>query len=155
MPEAKGRMLADLAAAHVSFKETILHIPDAHAAEAMLGDWTPKDVAAHLSSWDEVVCQDLQRLVRGHVPLTAALTGDEVDRWNDVLMHGRLGFPFEQVLTELEECYDDMFEELESVPFSMFSDGGAVERLVVAEISHYQMHAANVREWRQRIGIWS
>lgn len=153
MPETKGRTLADLAAAHVSFKETILHIPEEHAVTAVLGDWTAKDVAAHVSSWDEVVCQDLQRLVRGHLPATAALKGDDVDRWNAVLMHGRLAFPFEQVLTELEECYDQMFEELESVPFSLFVEGGAVERLINAEISHYQTHAANVREWREKLGI--
>lgn len=153
MPEAKGRMLADLAAAHVTFKETILHIPDVHADEAVLGEWTAKDITAHLSSWDEVVCMDLQRLVRGHMPITAALKAEDIDQWNAVMMHGRLVFPFEQVLTELEECYDEMFEELESVPFSMFKERGAVEQIVTVEIEHYQTHAANVREWRERLGI--
>jgi hypothetical protein len=153
MPEAKAKMLADLASAHVAFKEAILHIPNGRARDAVLGDWTAKDVAAHISSWDEVVCMDLQRLVRGHLPVMAAVNADDVDEWNAVLMKGRFPFPFEQVLSELEECYDMLFEELESVPYSMFKEGGAVERMMLVEIEHYKMHAAHVREWREKAGI--
>lgn len=153
MPEAKRKMLADLAAVHVEFKETILHIPAEHASDAVLGGWTAKDVAAHISSWDEVVCRDLQRLVRGHMPVVAGLKVEDVDEWNAVLMRGRLGFPLEQVFSELEECYDELFEELETVPYSMFKEGGAVERIVNVEIEHYKTHAANVREWREKLGI--
>jgi hypothetical protein len=153
MPEAKAKMLADLAAAHVEFKEAILHIPEKHTSDGVLGDWTAKDVAAHVSSWDEMVCMDLQRLVRGHLPVMEGVRADEVDEWNAVLMKGRFAFPFEQVLSELEECYDMLFESLESVPYSMFKEGGAVERMMAIEIEHYRTHAAHVREWREKLGI--
>ncbi len=67
--EAKTKALADLAAAHVQFKETVRGIPDDKLAAVVLGEWSAKDVIAHISSWNELAALDMRRIGRGHIPL--------------------------------------------------------------------------------------
>src|SRR3972149_9693690 len=114
--EAKAKALADLAAAHLDFKETVRGIPDDKLTVAMLGEWSAKDVIAHVSSWEELAALDLRRIGRGHVPFVAGFREADVNEWNAFLMRGRKLFPPAQVFHELEGRYDMLVEALEPVP---------------------------------------
>jgi hypothetical protein len=150
--EAKAKALADLAAAHVDFKETVRGIPEDKLSVVMLGEWSAKDVIAHISSWDELASLDLRRIGRGHVPTLAAFREADVDEWNGFFMRGRRLFPAPQVFHELEECYDMLVEALETVPEAMFQQGGMVANFLAISVHHYQDHGGHIREWREREG---
>jgi hypothetical protein len=151
--DAKAKVLADLAAAHIDFKETARAIPAEKLTEVMHGEWSAKDLVAHVASWDEVASLDLRRIGRGHVPTLAAFREADVDEWNAFLMRGRRLFPPPQVFHELEECYDMLVEALETVPEAMFQEGGIVTNLLAITIHHYGDHGGHIREWREREGI--
>ncbi len=148
--EAKAKALADLAAAHVHFKEVVRDIPGDKLTAVMHGEWTAKDVVAHVASWDEVAALDLRRMGRGHVPTLAAFREVDVDEWNGFLMRGRKLFPPPQVYHELEECYDMLVEALETVPEAMFQQGSMVTNFLAIAIHHYGDHGGHIREWRER-----
>ncbi len=150
--EAKSKAVADLAAAHLDFKETVRGIPDDKLPSPVLGEWSAKDVIAHVSSWDELASLDLRRIGRGHVPTVAAFREADVDEWNAFLMRGRKLFPPAQVYHELEQCYDMLAEALETVPEAMFQQGGMVTNFLAITVHHYQDHAGHIREWREREG---
>jgi hypothetical protein len=151
--EAKTKALADLAAAHLDFKETVRGIPDDKLTVAVLGEWSAKDIIAHVSSWEEVAALDLRRIGRGHVPFVAGFREADVDEWNAFLMRGRKLFLPAQVFHELEGCYDMLVEALETVPEAMFQQGGMVTNFLAISVHHYQDHGGHIREWRQREGI--
>jgi len=151
--EAKTKALADLAAAHVGFKETIRGIPDEKLAVVMLGEWSAKDVIAHVGAWDELAALDIRRIGRGHIPCLAAFREEEVDEWNAFYMRGRKLFPPAQVYFELEACYDMLVEALETVPEAMLEQGSLVTNLLAISVHHYEDHGGHIREWRQREGI--
>ena len=151
--EAKTKALADLAAAHAGFKEVSLHIPEDRLTMAMHGEWSAKDVIAHVSSLSEATALDVRRMARGHVPCLAAFREAEVDEWNAYLMRGRKLFPPAQVYYELECCYDMLVEALEAVPEAMFEGGHMVTNILAVIVHHYGDHAGHVREWRQQEGI--
>ena len=148
--EAKAKALADLAAAHVDFKEVVRDIPGDKLTTVMHGEWSAKDIVAHVASWNEVASLDLRRMGRGHVPTLAAFREADVDEWNAFLMRGRKLFPPPQVYHELEECYDMLVEALETVPEAMFQQGGMVTNFLAIAIHHYGDHAGHIREWRER-----
>jgi hypothetical protein len=150
--EAKSKALADLAAAHIDFKEAVRGIPSDKLADPVVGEWSAKDVIAHISSWDELASLDLRRIGRGHVPTLAAFREADVDEWNGFFMRGRKLFPAPQVYHELEERYEMLVEALETVPEAMFQQGGMVTNFLAISVHHYQDHAANIREWREREG---
>lgn len=150
---AKVNALAQLAAAHVGFKEASLHIPEDKLATAMHGEWSAKDLIAHVSSLDEATALDLHRIARGHVPVLAAFREADVDDWNASLMRGRKLFPPAQVYYELECCYDMLVEAVECVPEAMFESGSVVGNILAVVVHHYGDHAGHIREWREREGI--
>src|SRR3972149_975944 len=104
--EAKAKALADLAAAHVAFKEAIRGIPEDRLAAPMHGEWSAKDLVAHISAWNEHTSLDARRIARGHVPCIATFREADVDEWNAFLVRPRKLFPAAQVRSELEGCYD-------------------------------------------------
>jgi len=85
----KAEAIAALEDAHKQLLTALNGIPVNKMTEPMLGDWSVKDVLAHVSSWDELEVQDLRRLGRGHVPIQAAFREDEGDDWNAFLLKGR------------------------------------------------------------------
>jgi len=150
--EAKTKALADLAAAHVHFKETVRGIPDDKLTAVVLGEWSAKDVIAHIGAWDELASLDIRRIGRGHVPCLAAFREEEVDEWNAFYMRGRKLFPPAQVYFELEACYDMLVEALETVPEAMLEQGSLVTNLLAISVHHYEDHGGHIREWREREG---
>src|SRR3989304_7441698 len=121
--EAKAAALADLAAAHVEFKEAVRGIPEDRLTVPMHGEWSAKDLVAHISSWNEFTALDLRRLARGHVPCIAAFREADVDEWNAFLVRPRKLFPAAQVLSELEGCYDALAGALGGGPQGGFGPG--------------------------------
>jgi hypothetical protein len=151
--ETKSKVLADLAAAHMDFKESIRGIPEDKLTVTMLGEWSAKDVIAHISSWDEMATLDVRRIGRGHVPFLAAFREADVDQWNAFLMRGRKLFPPAQVFHELEERHDTLVEALEAIPEAMFQQGSMVANFLAVAVYHYRDHAGHIREWREREGV--
>ena len=151
--EAKAATLADLAAAHVDLKETVRGIPEDRLSEPMHGEWSVKDLIAHISSWNEFTSLDMRRLARGHVPCIAAFREADVDQWNAFLIRPRKLFPAGQVMAELEGCYDALAEALATVPQAMFEPGQMVSNMLALIGGHYRDHARHIREWREREGV--
>jgi hypothetical protein len=151
--EAKAKALADLAAAHVGFKEAVRGIPEDKLVIPMHGEWSAKDLVAHISSWNEFTALDMRRLARGHVPCIAAFREADVNEWNAFLVRPRKLFPAGQVMAELEGCYDALAEALGAVPQAMFEPGHMVSNILLIVGGHYRDHAGHIREWRSKEGI--
>lgn len=151
--EAKTKALADLAAAHVEFKQAVRGIPEDKLTVPMHGEWSAKDVIAHISSWNELGALDMARLARGHVPFVTAFREADVNEWNAFLMRGRKLFSPAQVYHELEGCYEMLAEALTAVPQALFEPRQMVTNFLAVAVHHYRNHAGHIREWRQREGV--
>ena len=151
--EGKSRALADLDAAHSEFQQAVGGIPEAKLTVPMHGEWTAKDLIAHVSSWEEMGALDLQRVTRGHVPLLASFREADVDQWNAFLMRGRRIFPPAQVLGELNSSHEMLLAAMSSVPEAMFQPGQMVANFLAIATHHYRDHAGHIHEWRGREGV--
>ena len=151
--ETKAKALADVAAAHVHFKEAVRGIPEDRLGVPMHGEWSAKDIVAHVSSWSEFSAQDMRRLARGHVPCIAAFREADVNEWNAFFMRPRKLFPAAQVMAELESCYGALVEALGTVPQAMFEGGNMVANILLIAGGHYRDHAGHIRQWRSKEGI--
>ena len=151
--DAKAKALSDLAAAHAAFKEAIEGIPEDRITAPMHGEWSAKDLIAHVSAWNEVAALDMARVARGHVPCVAAFREADVDEWNAFLVRPRKLFPLAQVLSEFESRYEMMVEALKTVPEGMFEPGNMVPNFLAVAVHHYGDHAGHIREWREKEGV--
>ncbi len=67
MFDNKDKQLADLETAYAAFVETLKGISDENLF-ASLGDWTPRDIAAHFIGWNRITLVGCGELREGAVP---------------------------------------------------------------------------------------
>ncbi len=153
MSEAKAKLIGELEDAYQQLVAAIRGIPESKMTEPMLGEWSVKDILAHISSWDELEVQDLRRLGRGHVPMQTAFREEEGDNWNAFLLKGLRLFPMSQVMAELEANRQASREVMDGLPDAFFAPGSLLRTFCEGTVKHYREHAAQVRAWRQKEGV--
>jgi hypothetical protein len=148
----KTNAIAAVEGGYAELQAAAKGIPEGRATAAAFGEWSAKDVLAHMASWDEFTSLDMQRIARGHVPCLAAFKEAEVDQWNAFLMRPRRMFPLAQVQFESAHCHRQLLSALEALPEASFAPG-VVANVLAVIAGHYRHHAGQIREWRTREGI--
>jgi hypothetical protein len=127
------------------------------------GDWTMKDIAAHLTGWNRNLVNRLQAAVRGEPepapPWPADLeTDDEINAW---IYDSNRGRSLREVLDESQQNYQQLLTIIEGLP----DDVGIehiepdfylvwlnAQRYVAGEVfNHFHDdHESDVRAWLER-----
>jgi hypothetical protein len=139
-----------------AYKELALathDIPDERMLERVAGEWSAKDILAHLASWDEFAAADLRRVARGHIPCLAAYPAHEVDAFNEFMMKPRRTWPLVQVRFESEHWHEELMNAFNILPESMFAPGQPVAAFASSHLRHYQEHTAAIRAWWQHAAV--
>jgi hypothetical protein len=121
----------------------------------VVGEWSVKDVLAHVTSWEEQVLPDLARLARGDTALLASvdLYATNYDPFNAIIMTLTLGLGLDQVLRELEIFRADFMAAVARLPDAVLSDGQFGHVLLKITAEHDEEHAGQISAWRQKQGL--
>jgi uncharacterized protein (TIGR03083 family) len=152
-PMTRERMLMLLRAARAAWDALLDSIPRGRMAEPMMGDWSIKDIVAHVT-WGE----------REMIPVMRerALRGSELwnlpqDERNRRVVAESWDRPLEDVLTEHREVYAALVAEVEKLSDEDLTDPSRYENMpaewtlwqLIAgnTFDHYPEHAGPIREW--------
>ena len=149
----RDELLSRLQESRDELVSAIRGLPEDKLTAAFAGEWTAKDIMAHIASWDEFSASDLRRIGCGRIPCLAAFRETEVDDWNAFLMRPRRVFPLPQIQAEFEEARAEMLAALNDLPEQLMARGTMVHNIVGVFANHEKSHAQQIREWRQREGI--
>lgn len=109
------------------------------------GGWSVKDMLTHITSWEELIVFDLQRLSLGRTPANYCRGTDE---WNPILMTGRDNFPLDQVLSEFTEIRDAVTRALDEIADERFVSGEVAGACQILALHDWQ-HATDINNWRK------
>ncbi len=110
------------------------------------GDWSVKDVLAHVTSWDEEALTALPVIAAGRRP--ARYGG--VDNFNAREVPRRRSLGLEEGLERLGAAHERLLAYLASQPESLFATETRFRhRLRLDTYSHYPEHARAIRAWRE------
>jgi hypothetical protein len=125
----------------------------------VVGEWTIKDILAHITAWQTRLITTLFKAERGVTPeMTEA--GKTVDQMNEKFYREMKDRSFDQVWDDLDSSYHQLLSRLEGWkekdlfdpkrfkwmkgdPFAAYIAGDSYE--------HYEEHAAQIRAWRKTI----
>jgi Mycothiol maleylpyruvate isomerase N-terminal domain len=87
--------------------------------EIVAGEWTAKDVLAHLAAWQGEARLAAERVARGEP--CGPLVEESIDEWNRRRVEERRRLPLVDVIQEFNDAYDAVMASLARCP----DDGGA------------------------------
>ena len=149
-------LLRQLDAGFQDFLSTIDGLSDGQMTKVWYGEWSVRDILAHVAGWHGEEAGMLERMARGErpVPEGADYPYSVGDAWNARFVERWQTASPATVIVELKASKDGYVATARQLPEERFQEGRTAHRLLREGcIDHYRSHAADIREWRQREGI--
>jgi uncharacterized protein (TIGR03083 family) len=147
----KHQVFQKLEPAWTSLKESYAGLSEAQlTGPGVLGEWSVKDILAHVTTWEEEALKALPLILSGGRPPRYTQFGG-IDGFNAQMAEQKRGMALPEVLRQLEETHRRLLDYLQSVPEEHFTrETPFRHRLRLDTYSHYPLHARAIQEWRER-----
>ena len=147
----KHQVFQKLEQTWTELKESYAGLSQAQLTEpGVLGEWSVKDILAHVTTWEEEALKYLPLILSGGRPPRYTRYGG-IDGFNAQMAEQKRGTALTEVLGQLEGTHRRLIDYLHSVPEEQFTrETPFRHRLRLDTYSHYPLHARAIREWRER-----
>jgi mycothiol maleylpyruvate isomerase-like protein len=93
------------------------------------GDWSPKDLLGHLTSWEEYALAAIGAWQDGAVaPIDQAIRTRGLNEVNAVAVDAKAGLPIDRVRQEFDEVHAELVRTLQAIPDDLW-DAPATTRM--------------------------
>ena len=150
----RQRLLRRLDKAWAALRESYVGLSDSQLTEpGVTGDWSVKDIFAHVTTWEGEALQHLPLIIAGGRPPRYVRYGG-IDAFNAKTTEEKRGLSLPEVLRQLDDTHGRLIDFVQRTPEAQFTrDTRFRRRLRLDTYSHYPKHAEAIREWReQRLG---
>ena len=129
--------------------DALAGIPEERLTEpGVVGDWSVKDLLGHVAVWDAHAVAAVRRYLAGEAP-------DQVD-WeaiNEREAAARAGRSVPEQRSEMEAAHEQVCSLVRGLRPPDLAALGVRHSIAVDTHEHYDEHAAEIRAWRERLGI--
>jgi len=146
----KGQLLRKLEQAWADFQASFAGLPAEQLVEpGVMGEWSVKDILAHVSTWEEEALKYLPLILQGGQPPRYADLYGGIDAFNAVAAEQARGRPLFEVLRQLEATHARLIDYVRNAPEEEITKETRFRRrLRLDTYSHYPEHTAAILEWR-------
>jgi hypothetical protein len=148
----KDQVLNRLEKAWATLQESYTGLSDPQLMEpGVMGEWSVKDILAHVTTWEEEALKYLPLILTGGRPPRYIQYGG-IDAFNAQMAEQKRETALSEILRQLDETHRRLIDYLQSVPEEHFTrETRFRHRLRLDTYSHYPMHARAIQEWRERL----
>ncbi len=150
---SKGEFLGRMRSARAEMNEALSGLTeDQITHDVVLGEWSIKDILAHLGAWENEAALSVERAARGEA--VGPLINESVDEWNERRVAERRRLPLVDVMQEFNDARDRLMAALEAWP-SGAAPLGPGDWVATAELwwltEHDAEHLDVIQGYRKRI----
>ena len=150
----KDELLNEAAREYKALHEALQGLNEEQMTEVWLGEWSVRDIVAHIAGWHQEMSPVLERLARGERPIPPGVSYDDVDSWNARFVQAQRTTAVADVLLELDRTHEHFLKAAAAVPVERFQPGKTAWKIVDGSSAHhYREHGQQVRNWRATRGI--
>jgi hypothetical protein len=145
----RRQLLERLDRAWAALKDSYADLPAARLTEpGVTGDWSVKDILAHVTTWEAEALKYLPLIIAGGTPPRYVTYGG-INAFNAQMAEQKRGLLLADVLAQLNETHRRLIAFIESVPEDQFTrETRFRRRLRLDTYSHFPEHIRAIREWR-------
>ncbi|HEY7648662.1 MAG TPA: maleylpyruvate isomerase N-terminal domain-containing protein [Methylomirabilota bacterium] len=143
--------LRKLDQAWTAFKESFADLTESRLTEpGVTGDWSVKDILAHVTTWEQEALKYLPLIVAGgHPPRYVRYGG--IDAFNAQMTEEKRDLSPREVLRQLDDIHGRLVDLVRRTDDAQFThDTRFRRRLRLDTYSHYPQHAEAIRVWRNQ-----
>lgn len=147
----RQQLLDKLDQAWAAFQDSYAGLSEAQMLQpGVTGDWSVKDIIAHVSWWEEEALKHLPNILKGTRRPRYSVTYGGIDAFNAQMTELKRGLPLDAVLEQSEATHARLLEFVRGVPEEHFAREGPFRHgLRLDTYSHYPEHERAIRAWRE------
>jgi hypothetical protein len=148
----RQRCLAQLDKAWSDLQESCAGLTEQQLAEpGVAGDWSVKDILAHVTTWEEEALEQLPVIAQGGKTRRYSVSYGGIDAFNALMTQRKRVLSLSDVVTQLDETHRRLVEYIQTVSEDQFTQPTRFRRrLRLDTYGHYPKHAQAIRRWRER-----
>ncbi len=113
------------------------------------GEWSVRDILAHVTTWEEEALKYLPLILEGGTPPRYRVTYGGIDAFNALMTERKKSLPLAEVLRQAEEIHRRIIELVRDAPEDQLArETRFRRRLRLDTYHHYPQHADAIRRWR-------
>jgi DinB family protein len=149
----RQRLLQRLGTAWAAFEESYAGLSDAQVMlPGATGDWSVRDILAHVSTWEEEALTHLPLILAGGTPPRYSVRYGGVDAFNARMTEQNARLSLAAVRRQLDETHRRLIDLIRTTPEDQLGrETRFRRRLRLDTYGHYPQHADAIRQWRRKI----
>jgi hypothetical protein len=151
VPSSAQRVLRRLDQAWAAFRQSYAGLSDAELSEPRaVGEWSVKDIVAHVTTWEAEALQYLPLIAEGGRPPRYSRYGG-IDAFNAQTTERKRGLSIQDVLRDLGDTHRRLVDLVQRAPTALLEGSTRFRRrLRLDTYGHYPQHAQAIRRWREQ-----
>ncbi len=151
VPSSAQRVLRRLDQAWAAFQQSYAGLSDAELSEPRaVGEWSVKDIVAHVTTWEAEALQYLPLIAEGGRPPRYSRYGG-IDAFNAQTTERKRGLSIQDVLRDLDDTHRRLVDLVQRAPTALLEGSTRFRRrLRLDTYGHYPQHARAIRRWREQ-----
>jgi hypothetical protein len=148
----KQQLLKRLDKAWSELQDSFSGLPESKITQpGVAGNWSVKDLLAHITTWEEEALKHLPEILKGIKPPLYSVTYGGINAFNAKMTERKSGFSLSEVLRQFQATHRRLIHYIESAPEAQFTKETRFRRRIRLDTySHYPKHAKAIRDWRTR-----
>ncbi|MEJ2545698.1 MAG: DinB family protein [Calditrichaceae bacterium] len=116
------------------------------------GNWSVKDIIAHVTWWEEEALKHLPLILAGGRPPRYSVTYGGIDAFNAKMTEQKKQLSLDEVLRQRDETHQRLIDYVETVPEDqIIKETRFRRRLRLDTYGHYSIHTRAILEWQRKI----
>ncbi len=148
----RQQLLKQLEKRWTAFKESYAGLSDSQMTlPGITGNWSVKDIIAHVTWWEEEAIKHLPLIIMGGRPPRYSVKYGGIDGFNALMTEQKRGLSLSDVLRQQDETHRQLIAYIKSAPEDQFMrDTRFRRRLRLDTYNHYPKHAKAIWVWREQ-----
>ncbi len=148
----KSGLLKRLEKAWEELKDSYADLGEQELLESgVTGDWSVKDIVAHVSSWEEEALTYLPVILEGGKPPKYSVLYGAIDTFNARMTQENRKLSLSEVIQRRDFIHAKLLEFIGEVQQEYFlKENRFRRRLRLDTYGHYREHAQAIKNWKER-----
>ena len=112
------------------------------------GDWSVKDILAHIAGWQHTMAGAMERMARGEKPTPEGVDYSDADAWNARFTGAMRAQNATTVVADLQQSFGTYLRRARAIPEDRFGEGKTINRLLeTSGTGHYKEHLPAIQQY--------